>query len=134
MEFEAESRWSSGVLVRAWDVNAGAGQTCDGQAVPAGFEGMHVFDISDSGARTPTGIVFVGDLIASPAQVYLPGARLRIDDDPERAIVARTKVIEQALAENAVLATGHARAPYLFEVVDDGSGFAVRWLVDFARS
>ena len=43
--------WGS-ILVRAWDVNAGAGQTCDGQTVPAGFEGVHVFDISDSG--TPT--------------------------------------------------------------------------------
>jgi hypothetical protein len=47
--------WGS-VLVRAWDVNAPAGQTCDGEAVPAGFEGMHVFDISDS--RNP-------DLVAS---------------------------------------------------------------------
>jgi hypothetical protein len=39
--------WGS-ILVRAWDANAGTGQTCDGQTVPVGFEGMHVFDISDS--------------------------------------------------------------------------------------
>jgi hypothetical protein len=39
--------WGS-ILVRAWDANAGANQTCDGQPVPVGFEGMHVFDISDS--------------------------------------------------------------------------------------
>ncbi len=38
--------WGS-VLVRAWDANAGTTQTCDGQPVPQGFEGMHVFDISD---------------------------------------------------------------------------------------
>ena len=38
--------WGS-ILVRAWDANAPAGQTCDGQPVPVGFEGMHVFDISD---------------------------------------------------------------------------------------
>jgi LVIVD repeat len=41
------------ILVRAWNTPAGtagpfgAGLTCDGQAVPAGFEGVHVFDISD---------------------------------------------------------------------------------------
>jgi hypothetical protein len=40
--------WGS-VLVRAWDANAGANQMCDGKPVPVGFEGMHVFDISDSG-------------------------------------------------------------------------------------
>ena len=39
--------WGS-ILVRAWDVNAGANQTCDGQVVPPGFEGMHVFDVSDT--------------------------------------------------------------------------------------
>ena len=41
------------ILVRAWNTPAGttgpfgAGFTCDGQAVPAGFEGIHVFDISN---------------------------------------------------------------------------------------
>jgi hypothetical protein len=41
------------IVVRAWNTPAGtagafgAGLTCDGQAVPAGFEGLHVFDISD---------------------------------------------------------------------------------------
>jgi LVIVD repeat len=41
------------ILVRSWNTSAGtpgpfgAGLTCDGQAVPAGFEGLHVFDISN---------------------------------------------------------------------------------------
>ncbi|MFP5334057.1 MAG: LVIVD repeat-containing protein [Actinomycetes bacterium] len=35
------------VLVRSWNSPAPAGATCDGQPVPAGFEGLHVFDISD---------------------------------------------------------------------------------------
>jgi LVIVD repeat len=39
--------WGS-IVVRAWDANSPAGQTCDGQPVPVGFEGLHVFDISDS--------------------------------------------------------------------------------------
>ncbi len=41
------------VLVRSWNTPAGtpgvfgAGTTCDGEDVPDGFEGLHVFDISD---------------------------------------------------------------------------------------
>jgi LVIVD repeat len=41
------------VLVRSWNTPAGtagqfgAGLTCDGQAVASGFEGLHVFDISN---------------------------------------------------------------------------------------
>ncbi len=35
------------VLVRSWNSAASGGQECDGSTVPAGFEGLHVFDISD---------------------------------------------------------------------------------------
>ena len=35
------------VLVRTWNDPAEEGATCDGEPVPAGFEGLHVFDISD---------------------------------------------------------------------------------------
>jgi hypothetical protein len=35
------------ILVRAWNSPAGATSSCDGQLVGAGFEGMHVFDISN---------------------------------------------------------------------------------------
>ena len=35
------------VLVRSWNSPAGMGATCDGQTVPEGFEGLHVFDISN---------------------------------------------------------------------------------------
>jgi hypothetical protein len=35
------------VLVRAWNSPAPAGRFCDGQPVPVGFEGMHIFDISN---------------------------------------------------------------------------------------
>jgi hypothetical protein len=36
------------ILVRSWNSPAPAGATCDGQPVPTGFEGLHIFDISDS--------------------------------------------------------------------------------------
>ncbi|MGI8575029.1 MAG: LVIVD repeat-containing protein [Egibacteraceae bacterium] len=35
------------VLVRTWNSPAPEGATCDGQPVPEGFEGLHVFDVSD---------------------------------------------------------------------------------------
>jgi hypothetical protein len=35
------------ILVRAWNSKKTTDRTCDGQPVPAGFEGVHVFDISD---------------------------------------------------------------------------------------
>jgi hypothetical protein len=35
------------ILVRSWDAPAPAGRTCDGQPVPTGFEGLHVFDLSN---------------------------------------------------------------------------------------
>ena len=35
------------VLVRSWNSKKTTSRTCDGQTVPAGFEGVHVFDISN---------------------------------------------------------------------------------------
>ncbi len=35
------------ILVRSWGSPASGTQLCDGQVVPAGFEGLHIFDISD---------------------------------------------------------------------------------------
>lgn len=35
------------VLVRSWNSPASSSATCDGETVPQGFEGLHVFDISN---------------------------------------------------------------------------------------
>jgi hypothetical protein len=35
------------IVVRSWNSNAPGTTRCDGELVPAGFEGLHVFDISD---------------------------------------------------------------------------------------
>jgi hypothetical protein len=35
------------ILVRSWNSPAPAGASCDGQAVALGFEGLHIFDVSD---------------------------------------------------------------------------------------
>ena len=50
------------ILVRSWNSPAPAGSTCDGESVPVGWEGVHVFDVSDpadpdlvGSVRTPCG-------------------------------------------------------------------------------
>jgi hypothetical protein len=35
------------ILIRSWNSPAPAGRTCDGQPVAEGFEGLHVFDVSN---------------------------------------------------------------------------------------
>jgi hypothetical protein len=35
------------ILVRSWNSPASGTQQCDGQTIPAGFEGIHIFDISN---------------------------------------------------------------------------------------
>ncbi|MGH3034927.1 MAG: LVIVD repeat-containing protein [Gaiellaceae bacterium] len=35
------------ILIRSWNSPAPAGRFCDGQPVPVGFEGFHIFDISN---------------------------------------------------------------------------------------
>lgn len=35
------------ILVRSWNSPAGSASVCDGQPVPPGFEGLHIFDISN---------------------------------------------------------------------------------------
>jgi hypothetical protein len=57
------------IVVRSWNSNAPGTTTCGGEPVPAGFEGLHIFDISDKtspelvgsvdlpcGSHTATGI------------------------------------------------------------------------------
>ncbi len=35
------------ILVRSWNTKRAAPRDCDGQTVPAGFEGVHIFDVSN---------------------------------------------------------------------------------------
>ena len=46
------------ILVRSWNTKRAEGRNCDGTTVPAGFEGVHIFDISDkSDPELLTGLV-----------------------------------------------------------------------------
>jgi hypothetical protein len=78
------------ILVRSWNSSAPAGATCDGQPVAQGFEGLHVFDVSnpadpdlvaeietECGSHTATGVPDVenGRLLVynSPSSGTCPG-------------------------------------------------------------
>ena len=50
------------ILVRSWNSPASGTQLCDGQTIPAGFEGIHIFDISNLAHPQ---LVGSGDLSAS---------------------------------------------------------------------
>jgi hypothetical protein len=63
------------VLVRSWNSPAPAGATCDGQPVAEGFEGLHVFDISD--IRDPELVASVETECGSHTATVAPDLRHR---------------------------------------------------------
>jgi hypothetical protein len=74
------------ILVRAWNAPKTVPRDCDGTTVPAGFEGMHVFDISDLENPQLVGEV---ELSARP-QADSPGCgthTLTLVPDGDRAVI-----------------------------------------------
>jgi hypothetical protein len=76
------------VLVRAWNAPKSVTRNCDGATVPAGFEGMHIFDISNLADPVLVGEV---ELSARP-QADSPGCgthtlTLVKDPDANRAVI-----------------------------------------------
>jgi hypothetical protein len=74
------------ILVRAWNAPKAVPRDCDGTTVPAGFEGMHIFDISDLANPQLVGEV---ELSARP-QADSPGCgthTLTLVPDGNRAVI-----------------------------------------------
>jgi hypothetical protein len=78
------------IVVRSWNSNAPGNTFCDGELVPAGFEGLHIFDISDlsdpvlvgsvdlaCGSHTATGVPDLANnrllIYNSPSSSSCPG-------------------------------------------------------------
>ena len=53
--------------MRAWNSAAPAGATCDGVPVPTGFEGVHIFDISDLSDPVLVGSVEISNRVGADA-------------------------------------------------------------------
>ena len=103
------------VLVRSWNSPAPEGVACDGQPVPAGFEGLHVFDISnvrnpelvatietECGSHTATGVpdpdkgrLLVYNNGSSPACPWFEVVEVPLAD-PASATILRTEPLVDA--------------------------------------
>src|ERR687891_374923 len=59
------------LLVRSWNSPAGATSSCDGELVGAGFEGLHVFDVSDPSDPDLVGSVPLAAFGALPHRVTI---------------------------------------------------------------
>ncbi len=100
------------ILVRSWNSPAATGATCDGQTVPEGFEGLHVFDISnladpvlvsavelECGSHTATGVPDVANgrlLVYNSSSGPCPGIDI-VEvplDDPAAAAFIRTELAD----------------------------------------
>ena len=103
------------ILVRAWNSAAPAGSSCDGEPVPTGFEGVHIFDISD-----PTDPVLVGSVEISnrPGADALGCGSHTITAVPD--LDAGTLVVYNQSA--GFCATGEQEAFHVFEIPLDDPG------------
>ncbi len=88
------------LLVRSWNSPASGTTTCDGQAVPATFEGVHVFDISD--LTNPVLVAAVETVCGSHTATGVPdlaNGRLLVYSSPSSAACPGIDIIEVPLAD-----------------------------------
>ncbi|HEV2906804.1 MAG TPA: hypothetical protein VGZ50_05780, partial [Actinomycetota bacterium] len=93
--------WGS-ILTRSWNSNAGSGLTCDGQAVPSGFEGLHIFDISDE--TNPELLTSIDLPCGSHTATGFPDLandRLLIYNDPSSGTCPQLDIIQIPLSNPA---------------------------------
>lgn len=77
--------------------------------------------------------VFVGDLVHSPVQIVAPHANSCFCEDPAQARATRTRLLDRASDENALLFPAHLGGHGAVEVVRDGSTFAIKNWAGFGR-
>jgi hypothetical protein len=109
------------ILVRSWNSPATATSTCDGQLVGEGFEGLHIFDVSD-----PTD----PDLLGAVGLDGLPN-RVTINSGPAAGTYEATgatwgaPVPQAGLSGNVVAANDSVAAPGGGTVTDGCESFSV---------
>jgi LVIVD repeat len=102
------------VLLRSYNVPAVAGATCDGEPIAIGFEGIHVFDISDlsnpdlvasvptdGGSHTATGVpdlannrLIVYNQTSGSTPPYISILEVPLDDPAATQVIAKEPLIE----------------------------------------
>ncbi len=131
------------IVVRSWNSNAPGTTFCDGQPVPAGFEGLHVFDISNladpvlvgsvdlaCGSHTATGVPDLANdrllIYNSPSSGLCPGIDI-VEvplDDPASSSLLRFEPAGRSCHDTGVI-LGDA----LLATCAGGNGFTT-WSLD----
>jgi hypothetical protein len=96
------------ILVRSWNSPAPAGATCDGEPVPTGWEGVHVFDVSDP--SDPDLVGSVETACGSHTATAVPDPandRLLIYNSPSSGACPGIDILEVPLSDPA--AAGYVR-------------------------
>ena len=147
------------ILTRSWDVPASAGQTCDGRAGEPGWEGLHVFDITNpaepgtrrvgadplrlahrdrragSGQQPAVGLQHAVLLAGATATVDPPAAGIQVVEIPLNAPQnAQARQFEETTAANNIRChdTGVILGDVLRAACAGGDGIAV-WTMDPAE-
>jgi len=102
------------VLLRSYNSPAAAGAMCDGEPIPEGFEGIHVFDISnlmdpdlvatvptDGGSHTATGVpdlannrLIVYNQTSGSATPYISILEVPLDDPAATSVIGTEPLME----------------------------------------
>jgi hypothetical protein len=134
------------ILARSWNSNAGSGLMCDGQPVPSGFEGIHIFDISDE--SNPELLTFIDLPCGSHTATGFPDLandRFLIYNDPSSGTCPQIDIIEVPISNPAAAAfirsepsgrachdTGVILGDAMLAACAGGNGFTV-WSIGGAR-
>ena len=93
--------WNT-ILVRSWNSPAPEGATCDGDAVPTGWEGVHVFDVANP--ADPDLVASVETECGSHTETAVPdlaNRRLLVYNNPSSGACPGIDIIEVPLANPA---------------------------------
>jgi len=85
----------------------------------------HVSALLDTGKDR---VLFAGDVLHHPLQIYYPEWTSRFCTDPDLSRLTRKRVLARCADQNLILAPAHFRTPHMARVAHDGmGGFVPVW-------
>ncbi len=73
-------------------------------------------------------VVFSGDIIHSPIQIYYPNWSSSACVDAQQSAVTRRRILEAAVENNELLLPAHFTAPHGGKIRPEGDAFSIDWL------
>lgn len=96
------------------------------RARPGHTPGQMALDLTSEGHNA----IFVGDIVHHPMQVHRPDWNSRFCEDPDQARETRRAVLEQAVANDALLVPAHFGGEHLVRVAREGTNFRPVYVKD----